>query len=44
MTGDAPLSARQESILQAIKAAITESGEAPSLRQIAECPPGPCAR
>ncbi|MEU7080867.1 hypothetical protein ABZ938_24155 [Streptomyces sp. NPDC046409] len=36
MTGDAPLSARQESILQAIKAAITESGEAPSLRQIAE--------
>ncbi|MDX2621609.1 MarR family transcriptional regulator [Streptomyces sp. NPDC013082] len=36
MTGDAPLSARQESILQAIKAAIIESGEAPSLRQIAE--------
>ncbi|MET8921619.1 MarR family transcriptional regulator [Streptomyces sp. NPDC004623] len=36
MTGDAPLSARQESILQAIKAAIAESGEAPSLRQIAE--------
>lgn len=36
MTGGAPLSARQESILQAIKAAITESGEAPSLRQIAE--------
>ncbi|MFI2780044.1 LexA family protein [Streptomyces sp. ALB3] len=36
MTGDAPLRVRQEFILQAINAAIAESGEAPSLRQVAE--------